>query len=135
MVGSKLAVCAAVMLLVSSGVFAESVVTGKLTISRLRAIASAVETYAVDTDLYYPQAADMDELAAILSPKYIQNFPRDDEWGKPFAYAVSKDRMGYRLVSGGADGKIASASREVGSPVTKGSDDLILENGEMLTGE
>jgi hypothetical protein len=101
----------------------------KKTLSDLRSIASALETYAID-DFVYPDAATLDELAAKLAPKFIPSLPRVDGWGNEYVYV--SDTATYRMVSAGPDGTFAKDSRRLG--VAKGDfgDDVILENSEFL---
>ena len=101
----------------------------RTTTADLRAIASALETYALD-DFVYPDAATLDELAVKLAPKFIPSLPRLDGWGNEYVYVT--DTTTYRMVSAGPDGTFASDSRRLG--VAKGDfgDDVILENSEFL---
>lgn len=53
--------------------------------SDLRTIGSAVEQYSVEHG-FRPTAANLDELAALLEPRYVKQLPRRDGWGTPFRY-------------------------------------------------
>jgi hypothetical protein len=100
------------------------------TMADMRSLAVAAESYAVDTNVY-PDARDVDGLAAIVQPTYIRTAPRVDAWGNKFAYAIAADHNGYRIVSGGPDGTIAGANKAFNAKVTK-NDDIVFENGSFL---
>jgi hypothetical protein len=73
----------------------------------IRRIATAVERYAVDHNAY-PAAQSMDELAAILEPKYVKSLPRQDHWGNPYRYLTRDGQASgpqeYLIISLGSDG-------------------------------
>jgi general secretion pathway protein G len=91
----------------------------KKSMSDMRAIATAVESYAVDYNQYPgqdcttpPLFTDVDAVALAtnanmvtsLQPSYMAKIPLTDGWGSPFYYAVSSDFSQYRLESRGRDG-------------------------------
>jgi Type II secretion system (T2SS), protein G/Uncharacterized protein conserved in bacteria (DUF2059) len=69
----------------------------------------AIETYKTENN-HYPNAQNIDELAPILSPKYMASVPMLDAWGRSFQYQISPDGNHYRIVSAGVDGKVESVS-------------------------
>jgi len=79
------------------------------TMSDLRAVATAIETYATDTNSY-PKVASYSDLKPILSPTYIRNFPEKDGWGTAYRYSASTDGQHYRLVSAGSDHQFEGGS-------------------------
>ncbi|HEX9984023.1 MAG TPA: hypothetical protein VGF69_12215 [Thermoanaerobaculia bacterium] len=102
-----------------------------LEISRrvIRAIATAVEAYAVDTNRY-PPASSPYELERYLVPTYTQSIPWSDGWGTPMAYATDRAGQNYRIISGGPDRLIHDSSTRVGAEGS--STDLIWENGQFV---
>lgn len=76
----------------------------KRTMSDMRSIATAIEAYGVDYDVY-PKARSITELSSSLSPLYIKQIPPRDGWGRDFRYETSDDQKSYVLVSAGKDGK------------------------------
>jgi len=79
------------------------------TMSDLRAVATAIEAYATDTNSY-PKVASYSDLKPILSPTYIRNFPEKDGWGTAYRYSASTDGQHYRLVSAGSDHQFEGGS-------------------------
>ena len=71
------------------------------TMNEIRALATAIEDYAIDHDAY-PVASDIDDLRAILVPGYAQRLTTLDAWGHPLV--VVSDDTGYEIVSTGKDG-------------------------------
>src|SRR3979409_846700 len=89
----------------------------KRTMSDMRALATAVEAYAVDNNKY-PTAAcatgvfstggtevtlDSSSFSA-LSPTYIAQPPKTDGWGRFYKYASDTALNHYRSQSAGSDG-------------------------------
>ena len=54
----------------------------KRTMADMRSIATAIETYAVDQEVY-PTTTDVYELSRMLSPDYIRHVPGFDGWENP----------------------------------------------------
>jgi len=92
----------------------------KRTMADMRALATAVEAYAVDNNKY-PTAAcvagiyttDTDNALAatslsVLAPTYIATPPRVDGWSNPFNYASDAVGNNYRIRSFGRD-KVTTA--------------------------
>jgi hypothetical protein len=116
------------------------------TMSDIRSIGSAVESYALDHDQVYP-AGDYASLQALLVPVYMKTIPEKDIWGHAYAYAAAPDGSSYRVVSGGSDGNFEWDSRTVAAATKDASededgvairyrdrleDDFIYENGQFL---
>jgi hypothetical protein len=75
----------------------------KRSMSDMRSVATAVESYAIDYDSY-PPAKSMEELSPTISPLYIKVVPLKDGWGRDFRYQTSPDAKSYVIVSAGKDG-------------------------------
>jgi type II secretion system protein G len=98
----------------------------KQTMADMRSIASAVETYSVDSTIY-PVAATIGQLQNVIVPVYIQTAVSDDGWGMPFIVdSVSTD---YTIGSGGKDG---GGLNFVGGPTTSFNDAIIFSNGQFV---
>ena len=72
----------------------------KRTMSDMRTLATAIESYATDHNAY-PQQQSMDDLERTLVPTYIKVMPRQDGWRYPFRYSGSKDH--YTIASSRSD--------------------------------
>jgi hypothetical protein len=84
------------------------------TMTDLRTIAVAVESYAVDHNRY-PAATTYAGLKTLLEKDAYGNaLPEKDVWGHDYAYVVSEDGTRYRLVSAGSDGNFEWDSRRTG---------------------
>ena len=103
--------------------------------NQLRAFGLALNAYLTDNKSY-PPGKSIDDLAAALAPKYMFNVPREDAWGRMFQYEASADGQHYRLVSGGNDGKFASASGSLQEAADASSygDDLVFIDGKFVHG-
>ena len=76
----------------------------RVTMQEIRQLATAMETYAVDTGRY-PQVASAAELVAVLQEKqYGTKLVSRDAWGHPFLVEVSPDGAHYCIISMGQDG-------------------------------
>jgi len=89
----------------------------KRAMADLRAIGTAVETYAIDNDHYpgQPQGLlDLSNVESDLEPLYIRTVPMKDPWGNDYLYWSNE--VGYVLVSMGADSHLDRSYRvEAGS--------------------
>lgn len=113
----------------------------RTTMSDLRSVATAVETYSIDHDDKYP-AGDYASLEAQLVPTYLKKLPAKDMWNHDYAYVVSEDGEHYRLVSAGADANFEWDSRRIvefneNEPAPTNyrdrlEDDLIYQDGSFL---
>lgn len=74
----------------------------RITYADMRAVAGAVEEYAVDENRY-PRAQTIQELAALLEPKYVKKLSQQDAWGTDFRYQVTPDEQQYVIGSAGSD--------------------------------
>ena len=113
----------------------------KRTMSDMRALATAVEAYAVDNN-QYPAAAcpggvftggTFNTLAtnsfSNLSPTYIAVPPLKDGWQRFFDYALSTDSQAYAIRSRARDGNVGTV---VCGTTTNFNDDIIYSNGTFL---
>lgn len=66
----------------------------------LQALAIAITNYTTNEG-GIPGASNIDELAALLEPRYLRSMKRTDPWETPYTY--SQDGTSYRLGSAGAD--------------------------------
>src|ERR1700732_2893696 len=90
----------------------------KRSMSDMRAMATAVEAYAVDNNLYPTAACTGSAFTAgtskkpttasftALSPTYIGTVPYNDGWGRGFNYAVDGAGNNYAIMSFGRNGSI-----------------------------
>lgn len=111
------------------------------TMTDLRTVASALESYAIDSDDESYPTGDYASLKETLEP-YLSEFPEKDIWGHAYAYVVSPDRKHYRLVSAGADSNFEWDSRRIvaakaGEETSVAyrerlEDDVIYADGEFL---
>lgn len=88
----------------------------KRTMADMRSLATAIEAYAVDSNIY-PSAETVAELEPILTPTYIRVLPQADGWGEPLRYECwalsggSSDPCdNFSLSSGGRDRTFESAN-------------------------
>jgi general secretion pathway protein G len=113
----------------------------KRTMSDLRALATAIEAYAVDNNVY-PTAtcnagiftSGTEEVLATdsftnLTPTYIAQPPKSDGWGRFMRYAVSVATSEYRVRSLGRDG--AAGAFNCGT-TTNFNDDIVYANGTFI---
>ena len=86
----------------------------KRTMSDIRTLATAIETYSIDRlDTEGYPLADYESLKGLLVPDFIKTMPAKDAWGSPYAYVVSPDGQHYRIVSAGSDLKFERDSLRV----------------------
>ena len=99
----------------------------------LRIIGTALEQFAVDTNVYPATRGlqTIDAIVADLEPIYVKTLPRLDPWGRP--YLVWSDGSSYLIVGAGEDGVIEQAydGRLVG-PL---GDDVCFMNGQFVDGK
>jgi type II secretion system protein G len=115
----------------------------KRTMSDMRALATAIEAYAVDLS-NYPVAAgncnpglfttgtektlDTNSFTN-LTPTYITQPPKSDGWGRFMQYAVSQANDSYLIRSVGRDNAPASF---VCGTTTNFNDDIVYANGTFI---
>jgi type II secretion system protein G len=113
----------------------------KRSMSDMRAMATAVEAYAVDNN-NYPAAScpggtfTNGTYAALttasfsnLTPTYIAQVPVTDGWGNFFYYALSSDAQAYAIRSNGRNGVVGSVNC---GTTTNFNDDIIYSNGTFV---
>lgn len=104
----------------SSGVLETDVEKARRVLADLRAIGTAIESYAVDNNRYpvVPGSSvkvgrfDLQTgstLAGQIQPIYIRSMPPVDPWDRPYLYWSSG--TAYVLLSTGADGAITDTSK------------------------
>ena len=101
----------------------------KRTMADVRSVAVAVESYAVDNDVF-PIQATQGPLAGVdglLAPTYSKSLQHLDGWGRDLRYA--SDGVEYTLASLGKDG---IASGPASGPTTDFDDDLIFAMGAFI---
>ncbi len=101
----------------------------KRTMADLRSIGTAVESYAIDNNVY-PAATAMNTLEGVIEPVYIRTAPTEDGWGNTFV--VNSTTGGYTVCSGGKDGGTACTVVSGGGPTTSFNDAIIFINGQFV---
>ncbi|HKD19353.1 MAG TPA: type II secretion system protein GspG [Thermoanaerobaculia bacterium] len=113
----------------------------KRTMSDMRALATAVEAYAVDNNVYPTAACNpglftngtYNQLATNsftnLTPTYIAQPPKTDGWGHFMLYALDATANNYSIKSYGRDG---ASSAVVCGTTTNFNDDIIYADGTFL---
>jgi general secretion pathway protein G len=118
----------------------------KRTMSDFRALATAVEAYAVDFNNYPPAtvtcaaslfttvaAARVDDSSfALLSPTYIAQAPKVDGWGRYLFYNVSGNLNDYNITSFGRDNAAGPKKNGDCGTTTDFNDDIVYGNGTFL---
>lgn len=110
--------------------------------SDMRSLATAVETYAADFDRYPPPASftlpaglslptgTLENAVPYLQPTYLRTVPVADGWNSWFLYGTTTDRTDYALRSAGVGG-IPETSPAYGV-TTDFRNDIILVNGQFV---
>ena len=124
----KKTILIALTLLTSSSILAGSYAPtdgerARWTMSDMMSWRTALEAYAKDHRAY-PAAANIDELRKALEGKYMMVAPVHDAWGR--AYRYERNGEGFRLVSGGADGRFEEATWSAKGPAASLSDDAVM---------
>jgi type II secretory pathway pseudopilin PulG len=101
------------------------------TMSAMRSIATAVEAYAVDHNVY-PAGNKIEDATAAVGTIYIRVMPEKDGWGTTFRYW--SDGAKYRIVSCGSDAKCDESTwTEVSKdPLPSYAADAVYQNGSFL---
>jgi type II secretion system protein G len=114
----------------------------KKSMADMRSIATAVESYAVDYNVYPAAACNQGQYTAdtdvtlqtnsflALQPSYIAHVPYTDGWGHFFTYATPATQDQYRLESLGRDGKTNGAL--VCGTTHDFNDDIAYANGSFI---
>jgi len=114
----------------------------KRSMSDMRALATAIEAYAVDNNQYptaacpggtfttAPTVLTSTSQFALLSPTYIAQPPTRDGWQHYFYYALSNpDNQAYAIWSGGRNGTTSAA---ICGTTTNFNEDIIYSNGTFI---
>ncbi len=99
------------------------------TMSDLREISAAIESYAADMNAY-PVTEDFEELCGVLEPKYAATLRRVDGWQHSFA--IRAYGTGYVLGSGGKDGAGKLLIVGDGGGTTRYEDAILMADGEFI---
>ena len=101
------------------------------TMSAMRSIATAVEAYATDHNVY-PAGNKIEDATAAVGTIYIRVMPEKDGWGTTFRYW--SDGTKYRIVSCGSDAKCDESTwTDVSKdPLPSYADDAVYQNGAFL---
>jgi type II secretion system protein G len=99
----------------------------KRSMADIRSIGTAVESYAVDNNVY-PVAATAAVLSGLIAPTYIKTMPLTDGWSNTFG--VNAVAAQYTLTSLGRDG--ASQGCVAGTITTGFDQDLCFSNGQFV---
>ena len=101
------------------------------TMSAMRSIATAVEAYATDHNVY-PPGNKIEDATAAVGTVYIRVMPEKDGWGTTFRYW--SDGAKYRIVSCGSDAKCDESTwAEISKdPLPAYTDDAVYQNGAFL---
>jgi type II secretion system protein G len=119
----------------------------KRTMADMRSLATAIEAYAVDNNVYPPGgtcasglfttvgSVETDTSFSSLTPTYIAQPPHLDGWGRFMYYNVSAPGDNYNLVSYGRDGSQGPQGAETGycGTTTDFNDDIVYSNGTFLS--
>jgi general secretion pathway protein G len=111
----------------------------KRSMSDMRTMATAVEAYAVDNNVY-PSGQCTGKFTAIttvlndtslkvLAPTYIANPVRRDGWSNFFLYNTSSNNQEYGFRSRGRDGSITGVTCIT---TTNFNDDIVYSNGGFI---
>jgi len=97
----------------------------KRTMADMRSVGTAVESYAVDNNVY-PVATDAPTLAGLVAPIYIKTMPQADGWAH--ALQVTSATTDYTLYSQGKDG---SGSTCTAGTTASFNDEICFINGQF----
>jgi len=112
----------------------------KRTMSDMRALATAIEAYAVDNNVYpnascagglYTDVGTQVTTASFtaLTPTYIAQPPKTDGWGRFLLYGVDTPHNNYNIQSYGRDG---SAGSIFCGTTTDFNDDILYADGTFV---
>ena len=99
----------------------------KRTMADMRSIGTAVESYAVDNNVY-PVAGTALILQGLVQPVYIKTMPLNDGWNNTFV--VDSVSTQYTISSNGKDG--ASGGCVTGTMTTLFNQDICFANGQFI---
>jgi len=98
----------------------------KRTMADMRSIGTAVESYAVDNNVY-PVAATVATLTGLVQPIYIKTMPAVDGWSN--AFVVDSIATQYTIYSTGKDG---TGSTCTAGTTTTFNSEICFINGQFL---
>ena len=101
----------------------------KRTMGDLRALAVAIEAYAIDHSKF-PVAADANALRSLINPIFIRTIPTRDGWNNDFV--IDSSGAEYTLGSPGKDGSGGLAACSGAPHCTDLNDAIIFSNGQFL---
>jgi len=99
----------------------------KRTMADLRSIGTAVETYAVDQNVY-PVAATIAAMQALIEPTYIRSAPATDGWSN--GMGVASVTTTYTVCSGGKDGGVCTG--DAAGATNLFSDSITFVDGQFV---
>jgi len=114
----------------------------KKSMGDMKTIATALEAYAMDQDMYPAAAAfslpsglslpagTFGAIAGSLAPTYVRVVPMLDGWNSYFLYGANATRSDFALCSSGADG--VPETSPVGGATTNFNADIILVDGTFV---
>ncbi len=107
----------------------------RATMADMKQIATAIALYTAEKG-QPPPGNSINEIAKLLEPAYLKQFPRKDRWGHDFIYSRKPGKKSiYFLASAGKEGLFKGFDQKGFYPVTGMSDfdnDIILANGEFV---
>lgn len=98
----------------------------KRTMSDLRVVGNAIETYSIDNN-NYPIVSTIGDLANQLGPDYLTKAILTDGWSN--ALSVSSARVEYTVCSGGKDG--GACVTDGAGPTGRFTDSITYANGNF----
>ena len=98
----------------------------KRTMADMRSIGTAIESYAVDNNVY-PVAATSAALAPTVEPTYITSMPLNDGWN--YAFQVTSTTTAYTVHSFGKDG---SGTTCTAGTTTLFADEICFTGGQFV---
>jgi general secretion pathway protein G len=101
----------------------------KRSMSDMRTISSAVESYAVDTAAYPLGITTWNGMKAIINPYFIKDPPDNDGWSNPWEASTTASGSDYTLVCLGKDN---AASARGGGMTTDFDCDIVFANGRFF---
>ena len=99
----------------------------KRTMSDLRVLGNAVETYSIDEN-HYPITGSINDLATQINPDYLNKAILSDGWRNQLS--VSSTQSQYTVCSGGKDGGVCTA--DAGGPTHFFNDSITYTSGNFV---
>ena len=102
----------------------------KRTMSDIRSVGTAVESYAVDTNIY--PSGSLTAVQGVLQPNYIKTMPTRDGWANSLVWTDGATaNQGYTVGSGGKNGGSLTVTNAAG-PTTNFNDAIIFVDGQFV---